>query len=181
MGMDEALRMNLGDGLGDGLDRQILVGDEGLLHGTNLANHNAGAVSNFAHYKSNLGFGRVDGRFAGGALDVRSVMGSATFAHAATIYRANNSDDSALDVLMAKTGGVKVSAHVPAVAGNKQNVAVRLGLRRDMVAAIWDGVTIIPDEVTKAKGGQIVITAVMLHAIKILRADGFYKQQTQHA
>ena len=41
--------------------------------------------------------------------------------------------------------------------------------------------SLIPDEVTKAKQGQIVITAVMLHAVKILRADGFYKQETQHA
>ena len=50
-----------------------------------------------------------------------------------------------------------------------------------MVAPIWEGVTIIPDEVTKAASGQIVITAVMLYAVKLLRADGFYKQETQHA
>ena len=54
-------------------------------------------------------------------------------------------------------------------------------MARDMVAPIWEGVTIIPDEITKAKSGQIVITAVMLHAVKILRTDGFYKQETQHA
>ena len=57
----------------------------------------------------------------------------------------------------------------------------RLGMRRDMVAAIWEGITLIPDEITKAKSGEIVVTAVMLHAVKILRAGGFYKQQTQHA
>ena len=49
-----------------------------------------------------------------------------------------------------------------------------------MVCAIWDGVTLIPDEITKAISGGIVITAVMLYACQILRADGFYKQQTQH-
>ena len=54
-------------------------------------------------------------------------------------------------------------------------------MRADMVAPVWEGVTIIPDEVTKAANGQIVITAVMLHAVKILRTDGFYKQQTQHS
>ena len=54
-------------------------------------------------------------------------------------------------------------------------------MRRDMVAPIWDGITIIPDEITLVKKGQIVITAVMLHAVKILRADGFYKQQIQNA
>ena len=50
-----------------------------------------------------------------------------------------------------------------------------------MFAPIWDGITLIPDEVTAAKKGQIVVTAVMLHAVKMLRADGFYKQQIQTA
>ena len=87
----------------------------------------------------------------------------------------------ALKSLMEATGGVRVSAHVPAVSSNKQNAVIRLGMRRDMVAAIWEGVSLIPDEITKAKSGEIVVTAVMLHAVKILRTGGFYKQQTQHA
>ena len=171
-GMDSALRMNLSDGLSDGLDRQILVGTNGLFTGTNLSNHAAAAVTTFAGYKSDLGYGRVDGRYAAGVGDLRMVMGSGTYAHAATIYRANNADDSALDVLMSRTAGVKVSAHVPAPTGSnkKQNAVVRLGMARDAVAPVWEGVTIIPDEVTKAKQGQIQITAVMLHAVKVLRA-----------
>ena len=82
---------------------------------------------------------------------------------------------------MSVTAGLKVSSHVPAAASNKQNAVIRLGMRRDMVAPVWEGVTLIPDEITKAANGQIVVTAVMLHAVKILRAEGFYKQQTQHA
>ena len=180
-GMDEALRMNLSEGLADGLDRQILAGTNGLFTGANLADHDAAAVTTFAGYKASLGYARVDGRYAAGVGDIRVLMGSGTYAHAATAYRSNNSDDSAIDIIMARTGGVKVSAHVPAVAGNKQDAVVRLGMRRDMVAPVWEGVTLIPDEVTKAKQGQIVVTAVLLHAVKILRADGFYKQETQHA
>ena len=179
--MSEALRDNLSMALGDKLDQQILAGDNGLQHSTNLTNHNAGAVTTFANYRDTFAYGRVDGKYAGSVADLRVVMGSATYAHAATVYRANNADDSALDVLMARTGGVKGSAHVPAVAGNKQNAIIRLGMRRDMVAPIWEGVTLIPDEITKAGTGQIVVTAVMLHAVNILRAAGFYKQQSQHA
>ena len=179
-GMDSALRMALSDGLADALDKAVLAGTNGLLTGTNLANHAASALATFADYRSMV-YSRVDGRYAGGARDVRMVMGAATYAHAAGVYRANNADDSGLDSLMRVSGGVKVSAHVPAVASKKQNVVIRRGLRRDMVAPLWEGVTIIPDEVTKAKQGQIVITAVMLHAVKILRADGFYKQEAQVA
>ena len=180
-GMDEALRMNLSDALADALDKQILAGTNGLLAGTNLANHNVSSVTAYADYVSNFAYSRVDGRYASGTGDIRIVLGSATFAHAAGLYRGNNADQHALARLMADTGGVKVSAHVPAAASDKQNGVVRLGMRRDMVAPVWEGVTLIPDEVTKAKAGQIVITAVMLYAVKVLRSDGFYKQQTQHA
>ena len=59
----------------------------------------------------------------------------ATYGHAAGVFRsANAGDRAALEDLMAVTGGVKVSAHVPAATGaHKQNVVIRLGSRRDMV------------------------------------------------
>ena len=44
-----------------------------------------------------------------------------------------------------------------------------------------ENVALVPDEITKAANGQIVLTAIMLYAFKMLRSDGFYKQQTQHA
>ena len=83
--------------------------------------------------------------------------------------------------LMGATAGVRVSAHVPAVAANKQNALIRLGSTRDMVAPVWEGITLIPDEITLAKSGRIIVTALMLHAVKIIRSAGFYKQQSQHA
>ena len=181
-GMDESLRQNLSDALSDGLDSQILAGSNGLFTGTNLANHNVAAITSYANYRSDLAYSRVDGKYAASVGDLRIVMGSASYGHAASQFRsANAGDRAALEDLMQVTGGVKVSAHVPAVSGNKQNAVIRLGSRRDMVAAIWQGVTLIPDEITKAATGEIVVTAVLLHAVKILRAGGFYKQQTQHA
>ena len=182
-GMSEALRQNLSDALSDSLDKQILSGDpEGLLHGTILANHNRTTLADFAHYKAEFLYSRVDGTWAFGAEEIRAVVGSATYAHAATIYRANNSDDSALDVMMMKSGGVKVSSHVPALdSNNRQNAIIRLGMRRDYVAPVWEGITLIPDEVTKAASGEVVITAILLYAAKVLRVGGFYKQGTQTA
>ena len=181
-GMDEALRSNLSDALSDGLDKQILTGTEGLFTGTNLSNHNVTAVTSYANYRSELGYGRVDGTFAGSVGDLKIVMGAATYGHAAGAFRsANAGDRAALEDLMQVTAGIKVSAHVPAVANNKQNAVIRLGARRDMVAAVWEGITLIPDSVTLADKGQIKVTAVMLHAVKILREAGFYKQQLQHA
>ena len=71
--------------------------------------------------------------------------------------------------LMELTAGVRVSAHVPAPATNRQDAVIRRGMSTTATAPVWEGVTIIPDEVTKAKAGQIVITAVMLFAMKVLR------------
>ena len=59
-GMDEALRSNLSDALSDGLDKQILVGSEGLFHGTKLANHNASAITTYANYRSELAYQPVE-------------------------------------------------------------------------------------------------------------------------
>ena len=180
-GMDAALRENLSMGLGDALDAQIVNGTNGLLNGTVLANHNVTTETTYELYREQFAYGRVDGRFAGTAGDIRIVMGSGAYAHAAAQYRGNNDNMDALASLMAATGGVRVSAHVPIVASTRQNAVIRLGNRRDMVAPIWEGIALIPDEITKAGDGQIVITAVMLHNVKVVRAEGFYKQQTQHA
>ena len=181
-GMDASLRTNLSAGLSDGLDQQVIAGDEGLLEGTNLPNHNVSTETTYALYRSQLGYGRVDGRYASGIADIRLVMGAATYGHAAGEFRSNNAGDrAALEDLMSATGGAMVSAHVPAVASNRQNVIVRRGMRRDMVVPIWEGISLIPDEITGAKKGEITITAVMLHAVKIIRPAGFYKQQVQHA
>ena len=186
-GMDDALRENLSDALEDKLDQQILAGPNGLFSADDgsgspvLANNAASAVTSYAAYRQ-LAYGNVDGKWAGSVSDIRILFGSGTYSHASGIFRSENAGDrAALEDLMQATAGVKVSAHVPAVASNKQNCIVRLGMRRDMVAPLWEGITLIPDEVTLAKKGQIMITAVMLHAVKILRAGGFKKVETQHA
>ena len=180
-GMSEAIRMNLSDALSDALEKQIISGTNGLLTGTNLPNNNVSTVTDFAGYRSDLLFGRVDGAYAGSVADIRVVLGQAAYGHSGTQYRGNAGDVSALESIMRTSGGVRVSAHVPPVASNKQNAVVRLGMRADAVAPVWEGVTIIPDEVTKAADGEIVLTAVMLYAFKILRKGGFHKQQSQHA
>ena len=179
--LDAALRENLGDALADGLDKAIIAGTNGLLTGTNLDNNNVSAVTTYALYREQLAYGRIDGRYAVETPDLRILMGSATYAHAAAQYRGNNDNMDALMSLREATGGVRVSAHVPAVVSNKQNSVVRLGMRSDMTAPVWMGITLVVDEFTKSAEGQIRVTAVLLYATKILRMAGFHKQQTQHS
>ncbi len=179
-GMGDALREALQGGISDKLDSEIMEGTNGLLTGTILGNHARGSASDYAHYVSSLLYGRVDGQYAADLADIRVVMGSATFGNAATKLPAQG-EENALARIRNDSSGVRVSAHVPAVAGSKQNALVRLGTRRDYVAPVWGQVTLIPDEITKAAKGQIILTAVMLHAVKLLRSGGFYKQETNHS
>ena len=178
-GMDSALRMALNSGLQEKLDLDAIAGDDGLLTGTNLPNNNVSAITSFANYLSLMLYGRVDGRYAEMKSDIRVLMGAGTYAHAGSVYQ-SSAYKSALALLEQDSGGVRVSAHVPAVSNaNKQNAVVRLGMRRDMVQPVWGAVTIIVDEVTKSGAGEIEVTAVLGMNTKILRADGFHKQQSQ--
>ena len=181
VGMSEALRENLSMALMDQLDDEILTGTTGLLSGTVLANHNVTTETDYALYRSQFAYSRVDGKYATGTGDLRVLMGSGTYAHAASQYRGNNDNTDALMALLRAVDGVRVSAHVPAVASTRQNAVIRRGGRMDMVAPIWQGVQLIVDPYTQAKAGEIIVTAVMLYGTKLLRSDGFYKQQTQHA
>ena len=176
--LDSSLRMALNMGLEEKLDYEAIAGDEGLLTGTKLANHNSNATAAFADYLSRFAYARVDGRFAAQTTDVRSVVGVTTYAHMGVSYRSDNADYTVLDSLSAKTGGIRVSPHVPVAVSNKQNAVIRLGSRLDMVQPVWQGVTIIVDEISLAGKGEIEITAVLLMNTKILRADGFHKQQS---
>ena len=176
--LDSSLRMALNAGLEEKLDYEAIAGDEGLLTGTKLANHNSNSTAAFTDYLSRFAYARVDGRHAQQTTDVRGVVGVATYAHMGVSYRSANADFTVLDSLAKKTGGVRVSAHVPAAVSNKQNAVVRLGSRRDMVQPVWTGVTIIVDEISLVGKGEIEITAVLLANTKILRAAGFHKQQS---
>ena len=181
-GMDATLRMNLNDGLADGLDKEILNGNDGLFNGTNLPNNAQTTNDDFDSYLGNLVWNQIDGRYAAMTSDLAMVVGAATFKDMGATYRTTTVDRSALDRVMELVSGVRVSAHVPVPATNRQNVVIRRGMSETAVAPVWEGVTIIPDEITKAANGQITITAFMLFAMKVLRTGaGLVKQQTDHS
>ena len=175
--MDAALRGALNEALSESLDSAIVA--QIVADSTQVA---AAAAATFATYRSSLVYDQLDGRFASTEADIRLLVGSATAASMASHYRtATGGDASALDSLRQVTSGVRISAHIAAVAAKKQDVIVRRGSRDDAAVAIWDSVALIPDEITKAGTGEIVLTAVMLAAFKITRTNGFSQIQVQHA
>ena len=183
--LESDLRDSLSMGISDGMDLQIVAGVNGLLGTSGLTARagDAGAEAVFSDYRQLLyDADTIDGRYSGMASDIKMVMGQASYNHAGSVYRTANSDISALENLMMASGGVKASAHVPAPnAGHDQDVIVRKGSRRAMVAPLWMGLDIIFDEVTRANDGYIVLTAVALYAVKIIRADDFQRRTVQVA
>ena len=181
-GLDAALRLALNGGLQEKLDQQAIEGTDGLLTGTNLPNANVNTATTFALYLSGLLYGRVDGRYARTPGDIRMIVGQGTFAHASAAYKGNNSDESGVERLQEKSGGLMVSAHVPAVASSKQNVLIRLGMERGAaVQPMWQGVSLVVDEFTRAAYGEIIVHAVLLANFAITRKAQFHKQQVQTA
>ena len=152
-GMREALRQALSAGLTEALDKEVI--DQIV---ADVARTDASVIDTFGTYRSKLVYGRIDGRFASMETDTRALVGSATLTHMSGLYRGNTADDSAVDSVRRISGGLRVSPHVAAVAANKQDTLVRLGMRRDAVAPLWEGITLIPDEITGAKKGEITIT-----------------------
>ena len=181
-GLDAALRLALNGGLQEALDKQAISGTDGLLTATNLDNNNVSNVSTFALYLSGLLYGRVDGRFARTPSDVKMIVGAPTFAHASAAYKGNNSDESGVERLQEKSGGLMVSAHVPDVASNRQNALIRLGMARGgAIQPLWEGISLIVDEYTRAAHGEIIVHAVLLSNFAITRKAQWSKRQTQHA
>ena len=181
-GMAEALRQNLNEGLADGLDKEILNGTDGLFAGTNLPNNAQTTNDDYDSYLNHLCWDWIDGRYAAMPSDLAMVVGAATLKDLGATYRNTSVDRSALDRLMELTSGVRVSAHVPVPATNRQDVVIKRGMSETATCPVWDGITLIPDEITKADNGQVKITAYMLFAMKVLRTDGgLVKQGTDHS
>ena len=182
MGLSDALRMNLSDALSDELDKQILTNaTTGLFSGTNLADHDATAIGTFVTLKKRIVYDAIDGKYAANAGDLRVVLGAASYAFAGGVYRGNNSDVDALESIMGKVAGVRVSSHVRAVGSSKQELVVARGTAQHVAVALWEGMDLIEDPYSMAKTGEVILTARLLHAIKILRKDGFRKVEIQHS
>ena len=178
--MSDALGKVIVDAVGFELDRQLLVHTtEGLLSGGLTAPGNPGSQSNFASYRSALN-DQVNGREAGIASDCRILLGQSTYSHADSLFRTSDSELSALDWMMAKSGGVRVHTAVPAVSSKRQDAVIAKALgQQHAVMPTWSSIQLVTDEVTKLQKRLVVLTSIQLFAFKVLRSDGFARVRFQ--
>jgi len=175
--MEAGLRRNLADALSSGLDAKIMSSLQAAAADGGLTDVTAESqTSTYAKYKSAV-VDSVDGRHASMASSVRLLVGAETYRHASEVYRGNATDEDAAQMLTRISGGFRVSSHMKAAASDVQEgIAARAVNAMHAVAPVWEGVTLIPDEITKASSGEIVLTGVMLYGFAILRQDGFNRR-----
>ncbi len=142
----------------------------------------ATAVDTYASYLSRAVYAQVDGRFARQEGDIRLLVGTATLAHMASVYRAAGTDNPAVAAVRELAGGLRASVHIPAVNGGKQDMLAAKGIgRRNAVGALWRGVEITVDRYSGAGKGQVEIFAQMFAAFSLSRAAGFARPEAQHS
>ena len=180
--LESALRENLGMVLSTKLDQELITGDDGFMTAANPAIAKPGAPSAVAKYPDFVKgvSDQVDGLYADTVAGVRILLGPSAYKLGLSVYRAGTAsapsggDLSALERMQALSGGVRASSHIPAVAASvEQALAARATGLTHFVQPIWQGPTLIVDEVTRADSGEIVLTLVGLFAQKLVRAAGF--------
>ena len=177
---ESILRRDLAAVMSDKMDDQVINGD-GVAPNVNgylselAAPANPGATSTHAAWLA-LFTGLVDGLNAYTLSDIRAVIGTESYVNGESVYRGNQSNDTVIQTLQQRSGGITVSSRIP-VAGNDKrqtNIAALTSYPgRNAVAPIWKAMEVIRDPYTGAASGQIALTAVMLWNFKILRETGF--------
>ena len=130
-----------------------------------------GAESAYADYAGSHA-ALVDGLHAGREGEVTSVIGTASYRHAASVYQ-TGSGESGSEALMRRSGGCIASSYVPAAPTAGAGANIRDGnlyhangpnggaMRGDSVAAMWPTLEIVRDIYSQASQG-VTLTWVSL-------------------
>ena len=176
-GLEMALRSDLGGLLAEALDEQIIAGDGSGANVTGISRLSDPAddtdVLSYAAAKA-LAAGAVDGRYAADLPNVRLLAGAATYTKLNGLTPTNDDSSDALAWWRSMTGGVRVSAHLPAPAGHIQRAVVaRTGARITSYCPIWDGVKVIRDPYSGAGEGKVTLTTTMLFNFMVVDAASY--------
>jgi len=186
--LDAALTGNIRAVLTDAYDEQVINGDgsspnlRGLAKQLPATAAGSDAAATTFPVLVQRAAGMVDGLFSEMFSELRAAMSVEAYAYLASLFRDDtNNADSALDWLMANFGTVRANGRIKESAqsaddGKRSNVFVRRGrpVGRVAVAPVWQGVSLIRDEITGASAGTVKVTADMLvGGIGFLRPDAF--------
>ena len=171
-GLESALRTDLSGALGEALDKAILVGDGTEPNVSGFFNRDPEPVdatdtASQSQVRKAIA-GEVDGRYAMKGKDVSLLVGSPTYAFWAGSVN-SDSDATALKYIEDLSYDLRVSAHVPAAAGDLQEALSVRGYG-SAVAPMWSS-RLIRDEYSGASKGEVALDLVMLFAFDVVRSS----------
>ncbi|MCY4020169.1 MAG: hypothetical protein OXG39_12250 [Chloroflexi bacterium] len=185
--LDTALVGDLQAVLRDAYDAQVAAGNGAAPNMRGLATQlplsaagSDAAATTFAVLVQRAA-GMVDGLYATRLSDLRAVMSVQAYAYLASLFRANETEATGLDWLTSRFGSIRANGRIAEAAqtaqdGARSPVFVRRGrpVGRVAVAPVWQGVTLIRDEISGASAGTVKVTADMLvGGIGFLRSAAF--------
>ena len=187
-GLEESLRMDLRDALSDAMDEQVLQGDgtapnvKGFV-GTAPALTAptdpvlADALSFVGIVRAGLSV--VDGRFAHNLGESRLLVSPNAYLTAGTAFQsAGSSDVSSADYMIARSGGFRASANLPATSSHiSKAIAFAVGGQGSAVAPVWEGVQLLRDPYSSSASGAVSLTAIALWSFKVLRTAPYSFQK----
>ena len=176
--LEDGLRADLGDAIQNAMDSDLLRRtDAGLLDlGADPATVPAGSATLAATFLSDL-YSGVDGIYAGSVGQVRVLYGPETYAYAGGLVIAANHPETVIDKVSRIAGGVLVTDNAGPYAANRQEALIVKGAaRRNAVGALWSGVQVIRDEVTRAKEGEVRLHVIGMWDFAVVRSAGFIRK-----
>ena len=169
-GLDSSLRASITEVVGQGVDENVFNGEasdanaDDAIRGLYAQASDVTAAAAVETYSSGIKryADLVGGAYARGWRDIRTVIGSDTFSLYASLFPTHG-EMSLYDYLAGKLGSITVSDRIPAVASKAQkNIAALTAGRQPIRVPIWRGLQLIRDNITGAKSGKVIVTAVLL-------------------
>ena len=182
-GFESALRADLSMALSDALDAQIIGEGDAQQRGFLATSANGGladvtaptVATTFTSAAESIAEG-VDGIYAQAESDCACVIGDETYRRLAAQFQ-TGSGVASTAYLRSLCKRFVASANVPDVASMVQDgiLARTAGGVLNAICPVWQGVTLIRDEVTQAAKGHIALTAVALYGFKVTRPSAFLR------
>ena len=175
--LEDGLRADLADGLQDAIDKDLLTRTgSGLLDfGTDPSNPSAATTA--PTFLTDL-YGGVDGIYAGSVGQVRALYGPETYAYAGGLVVETGHPETVIDKVSRIGGGVLVTDNAGAYISNRQEGLIIKGpARRNCVGAMWNGVQIIRDEVTRARQGEVRLHVIGMWDFSVVRTAGYTRKR----
>ena len=174
--IEDGLRADLGDAVSNAVDVDLLRrSGEGLLAFGTAPTAPANATT-AAEFLADL-YSGVDGAFASSVGDVRVLYGPETYAFAGGLAIATGHPETVIDKVSRISGGVLVTDNAGAYSGNRQEgLIVKGAARRNCVGALWSGIQIIRDEVSRARQGEVRLHVIGMWDFAVVRTAGYVRK-----